>query len=249
MEQSDDFKCRICFDSSVTIENPIGIFCKCLAPGGYVHIGCLKMWMSQQRNEKDGQGNFTSYYWKKFKCEVCLHKYPLLLKSGKLTYSTVEYSKPDGDYLVLESLEQEKNESRIIHVIKPSDTKDVFKLGRGHEADLRINDISVSRCHAFIKFKKNKFLLEDNMSKFGTLVLVREKIPIIPNFNKAMQIGRTVVNFSIKQIAGDKSSKIKDSTDVDEDVTADQPKVEEGGFGALANNINLAETAVAPHHP
>lgn len=76
--------------------------------------------------------------------------------------------------------------------------KDSFKLGRGHEADLRINDISVSRCHAFIKFKKDQFLLEDNMSKFGTLVLVRGQVPIIPNYNKAMQIGRTVVNFSIK---------------------------------------------------
>jgi pSer/pThr/pTyr-binding forkhead associated (FHA) protein len=78
--------------------------------------------------------------------------------------------------------------------------KSTFKLGRGHEADLRINDISVSRCHSFIKFKHNKFLLEDNMSKFGTLVLVKDKVPIVPNYNKAMQVGRTVVNFSIKPI-------------------------------------------------
>jgi len=101
---------------------------------------------------------------------------------------------------VLESLEQEKNASRIVHVIKPSPTKETFKLGRGHEADLRINDISVSRCHAFIKYKKDRFLLEDNMSKFGTLVLVRGATPILTHFNKAMQIGRTVINFSIKAI-------------------------------------------------
>jgi hypothetical protein len=49
----------------------------------------------------------------------------------------------------------------------------VFKLGRGHESDLRINDISVSRCHAKIKLENGKFMLEDNQSKFGTLVLVK----------------------------------------------------------------------------
>lgn len=46
-------------------------------------------------------------------------------------------------------------------------------MGRGHESDLRINDISVSRVHALIKFKEGRFFLEDNLSKFGTLVLVK----------------------------------------------------------------------------
>jgi pSer/pThr/pTyr-binding forkhead associated (FHA) protein len=103
-----------------------------------------------------------------------------------------------GDYLVLESLSQEKNNSRFIYIIRPSVQKDVFKLGRGHESDLRINDISVSRCHAKIKLENGKFLLEDNQSKFGTLVLVKQRTPLLPNYNKAVQVGRTVINFSVK---------------------------------------------------
>lgn len=59
-------------------------------------------------------------------------------------------------------------------------------MGRGHESDLRINDISVSRCHALIKFKDNRFLLEDNLSKFGTLVLIKKRTPMVPGFNKAV---------------------------------------------------------------
>lgn len=98
----------------------------------------------------------------------------------------VQYEKPEGNYLVLESLNQEKNTSRIIHIISPSVQKDCFKLGRGHESDLRINDISVSRCHAKIKFVGDKFLLEDNTSKFGTLVLVKQRTPLLPNYNKAV---------------------------------------------------------------
>jgi predicted component of type VI protein secretion system len=97
-------------------------------------------------------------------------------------------------------LNQEKNTSRIIHIIKPSPTKESFKLGRGHESDLRINDISVSRCHAIIRLKEGKFLLEDNLSKFGTLVLIKNHTSLLPGYNKAVQIGRTVINFSVKTV-------------------------------------------------
>lgn len=80
----------------------------------------------------------------------------------------------------------------------PSESKTNFKFGRGHESDLRINDISVSRCHAIIKFKEGetatattpntpaRFYLEDNLSKFGTLVLIRSRTPLIPGYNKAV---------------------------------------------------------------
>jgi len=47
-------------------------------------------------------------------------------------------------------------------------------MGRGHESDLRVSDISVSRCHAILKYdweKSHGYFLEDNLSKFGTLVL------------------------------------------------------------------------------
>ena len=120
------------------------------------------------------------------------------MKNKDTMYNLVKYERPTGDYMVLESLSQEKNTSRIIHIIKPSGNKTEFKLGRGHESDLRINDISVSRCHAKIKLVKGKFMLEDNTSKFGTLVLVKQRTPLLSLYNKAVQIGRTVINFSVK---------------------------------------------------
>jgi pSer/pThr/pTyr-binding forkhead associated (FHA) protein len=55
-----------------------------------------------------------------------------------------------------------------------------FKLGRGLDQDLRINDISVSRYHAQIKFLKDRFILLDNLSKFGTLVMIKKGLEIYP---------------------------------------------------------------------
>ena len=56
--------------------------------------------------------------------------------------------------------------------------KNEFKLGRGHESEVRINDISVSRCHAMLHFSNGAFFVEDNSSKFGTLVKVPDGIYI-----------------------------------------------------------------------
>ena len=123
-----------------------------------------------------------------------------MIKANGYKYKLVEYEEQSGDYMVLESLNQEKNTSRIIHIIRPSQQKLVFKLGRGHESDLRINDISVSKCHAKIKLENGKFTLEDNQSKFGTLVLIKKRTPLLPGFNKAVQVGRTVIDFSVKRI-------------------------------------------------
>lgn len=138
--------------------------------------------------------------------------------------------------MVLESLSQEKNTSRIIHIIRPSSTKTVFKLGRGHESDLRINDISVSRCHTKIKFERGKFLLEDNQSKFGTLVLVKQRTPLLPGFNKAVQVGRTVINFSVKHLQKPDPNAPNQNELADINCVEIMPKIEHGAMGVVRVN-------------
>ena len=172
-------QCRFCWSSECTDENPLIFSCKCTGGIKYIHHDCLAMWLNLRKQEKTSP-NFSTYFWKAFECEICKTAYPLMIKSQGKKYNLVKYEKPTGDYMVLESLAQEKNTSRIIHIIKPTVNKNEFKLGRGHESDLRINDISVSRCHAKIKLVKGKFMLEDNTSKFGTLVLCKQRTPLIP---------------------------------------------------------------------
>ena len=216
-------RCRFCWDTTATGLNPLFSICKCSGSVGYIHFECLRSWLDVKKQMKNS-ACFQSFYWKSFECEICKKAYPLVLRTqcptgrfGYRTYNLVDYQRPEGDYLVLESLNQEKNTSRIIHIIIPGENKNSFKFGRGHESDLRINDISVSRCHAIIKFKEDqnfsnpgqqpfKFYLEDNLSKFGTLVLIRKRTHLIPGYNKAVQIGRTVINFSVKAISSGSSS-------------------------------------------
>ena len=76
-----------------------------------------------------------------------------------------------------------------------------FNIGRGHEAEVRVNDISVSRCHAMIKYVPELgFYIEDNLSKFGTIVSLKEPYRIKQGQKVSFQIGRTIIHTSCKQI-------------------------------------------------
>jgi pSer/pThr/pTyr-binding forkhead associated (FHA) protein len=68
-----------------------------------------------------------------------------------------------------------------------------IKLGRGHECEIRITDISVSRSHAFIKNINGNFHLFDNKSKFGSLVREENISLDVGRQSHGIQIGRTVL--------------------------------------------------------
>ena len=120
--------------------------------------------------------NLVSTYWKTFECEICKTPYPYLFKVKDKIYKLVDITIPSqADHImVMESLPLEKNTTRTIHVMGFNEQKTQFTMGRGHESEVRINDISVSRCHAMIKYRPEGIFIEDNKSKFGTLVLLKE---------------------------------------------------------------------------
>lgn len=112
----------------------------------------------------------------------------------------------------MESLSKDKQPVGI-HIIDLSGTNKIILViffllvlmitdlqGRGHDCDLKINDISVSRIHAAIKINKGKAYILDNSSKFGTLVLKKSDTVFDENLNNiSLQNGRTIMKFTIKR--------------------------------------------------
>jgi len=110
----------------------------------------------------------------------------------KIHFDLINVEKPnDKKFIVLESLDQLKdnNNFKSIHVITFDNSEKII-LGRGHDSDVRINDISVSRVHASIILSNGQVFLKDLKSKFGTLALLKDDIEV---FEKkiCLQIGRT----------------------------------------------------------
>jgi hypothetical protein len=128
----------------------------------------------------------TTYFWKNLECELCKQPYPYETRSldGKQWLNIIEYETPparsDGEnyFIVLESISS--NTSKVIHVINMEKTIKLY-IGRGHDAHVRVTDISVSRLHAMIiRSTQGYYFLTDNESKFGTLALVKTPMEIKP---------------------------------------------------------------------
>lgn len=124
-----------------------------------------------------------TYQWSSFECEICKTAFPFKFKTQftKKKYSLLDYNlEPNQNYLVLESISVDKPTSKSIYIMTPTENNTVYRVGRANDQDLRIGDISSSRAHAQIIFNGSNFTIKDNMSKFGTMVQIKNKLVLKP---------------------------------------------------------------------
>jgi hypothetical protein len=218
--------CRICYCEEEDKEkNPMVHLCKCKGGINYAHFNCIKLWM---RTKLIIIGNrkrtVKTYYINKFNCEICKTPYPFRFKipNHDKIFELIDVRRPDGNYIILESLDQVKdnNNNKYIHIISLVDEEEIT-IGRGIDADLKINDISVSRLHSKLKFnfEEKSLLIKDCGSKFGTLVLIKNPFELKEKDSLEMQVGRSVVSAKVtggnkKKIFGFKKVNDKKEKDV-----------------------------------
>lgn len=88
---------------------------------------------------------------------------------GQKKYSILEErTELDHPFIVLEGLKTNKNKTQL--KLKFPESKRVISIGRGHESDVKLDDVSISRKHCFIQKTVYGFEIFDNNSKFGTLL-------------------------------------------------------------------------------
>ena len=232
--------CRICYCEEDDIEkNPMVHLCKCKGGINYAHYKCIKLWMKTKllilMNKKR---TVKTYYINRFNCEICKTPYPFRFKipGNNKIFELIDIIRPQiGNYIVLESLDQvkENNNNKYIHIIKLVDQEDIT-IGRGIDADVKINDISVSRLHSKLNFNfdKKSLLIRDCDSKFGTLVLIKNKFELKERESLTIQIGRSLINAKVikynkKKIFGFK--KVLDNKE-NEEVTEENINIENENF-------------------
>jgi len=144
---------RICLsDLNIDEENsnPIISPCKWSGTMKYIHYEWLKAWLNSKGviNRRNGGDETVSYVWKSLDWELWKTKFPETFTVKNKQISLINIEKPEGPYIILENMMN--NTSRAIYVLGMSN-RDTIKIGRGHDSDVRVADISVSRLHALIK--------------------------------------------------------------------------------------------------
>lgn len=189
--------CKYCLLDRVSdddLDNLMLYPCKCLGSSAGVHFSCLRSWVQYKIIAKHNH-NVANYHWKKLECEICLEPLPRRIRYGPNIHELITITRPISPYVIFEKMDGDKKSSSFV-LIAPEPGQ-LVTLGRGHQCDFRISDISVSRIHAHLKIENGQLLIYDNDSKFGTLVLLNDNYPI-KDEKAAVQIGRTVFTFVLK---------------------------------------------------
>ena len=113
-------------------------------------------------------------------------------------FAIMQFDKPDDNYMILESIKSAP--AKVVHVF---DLRyDEFKVGRSVDTDMKIADISVSRTHSFIKIREGRIVVEDNGSKFGTLVKIQRPVDLLnvkgDVSSTLFQVGRTLLYLQLQ---------------------------------------------------
>jgi hypothetical protein len=212
--EANGMPCRICLlDGSGSDEDPLIQACNCRGSIQYVHLGCLRYWINGRLCLTDASKH--AYLFRQLSCELCKVNYPVevIMPQGE-KLPLVPMPETRAPYIVLENMMRQEGDqsggpaSRGIFVISLAGKK-MLKLGRGHESDVRIADVSISRWHATVSFTDNgQFIIEDHGSKFGTLVSMRRPRVVDPTCSDpakarlCVQAGRTLLKFNYPPVAG-----------------------------------------------
>lgn len=202
--ESADKVCRICLMEGGTDEDPLLSPCQCKGSIECVHLNCLQHWTKGRLNQSHSADG--SYLYKSQSCELCKAPLPDYVRVRGERRPLVEVPPTAPPFIVLESTSRDaQNAVRELHVISLADGKPL-KIGRGHESQVRIADVSISRCHATIRFHEDRFFLEDNGSKFGTLVAMRRCQPLDACSTVSVQAGRTVLSLSMQSLPSEQAA-------------------------------------------
>lgn len=130
------------------------------------------------------ESTIISYNTKDICCELCKTQFPDYIRYKEKLYNITFYKPNFKEFLVFESLRYDRNsnnKSRYINIIS-FDNKKFINLGRSNKCDFSIPEISLSRFHSLIYKIKGELYIEDNKSKFGTLILVQNNNIEINNY-------------------------------------------------------------------
>jgi hypothetical protein len=122
--------------------------CNCSGTMEFIHLKCLQIWLASKLQKRE-RPNCTSYNWRTLNCELCKVLLPNAVEINGKVEELIELPNDRSGCLILETLPDPRTGYKSIHAIPLSQHGKVY-LGRGHDNDIRISDISVSRSHAMI---------------------------------------------------------------------------------------------------
>ena len=193
LKYDDKVHCRFCLFGYSDPANPLIEVCECKGSIQFIHFLCLRNWISYKLTIDDKENQQYYFVYKPINCELCHAIFPTYAIINGKRSPILEIPRFKAPYIVLENFGVT---NRGLHVCSLA-VNNECKLGRGHESNIRIGHVSISRWHATIKYSDGEFLISDHESKFGTLIALRRPIILNSNNHITVQVGRCVIGLDV----------------------------------------------------
>ncbi len=201
--------CRICFeDESISpLINP----CQCKGDIKYIHLTCLKKWIKTKIFKQTiNKEKFIIYSYEKIFCEICKTEIPdLIKKEDNHIYEIWNFNDdiPFKNYIIFQinrkinkSYDNNNNEINTIYIINLIKNKNIT-IGRSVYCDIIIKNLSISRIHCNLKLdaSDNKIYINDNNSKYGTVVLLQSDFMEIYEEPLFLQFDKFLISLNVNK--------------------------------------------------
>ena len=192
------FPCRICLDNTVTVmSNPLINPCTCSGSMGNVNLNCLRKWVRQKVKVTMKRG-ITIIKWQSLYCELCKTPYPYAIYFYDDIYELIRIHPVKAPYAVFEGTQ---NGHTVLYAVSFSE-KPYIKIGNSIEADLFIDDKTISVRHSILTLNNDGLKIEDDNSRFGTLKKLNEPLILKENYTASIQITNILCQFTLKRKRG-----------------------------------------------
>lgn len=121
------------------------------------------------------------------------------IKYQSKTIDLYELDKPANDYIIIETIDKKDIAPKTYSYIIKLDKHPTIKIGRTNKVEISMTDNSVSRVHAALHLRNNKFYLEDLRSKCGTLVELQYDCVLLPNKAIGICTEKCLLMFHLKK--------------------------------------------------
>ena len=130
---------------------------------------------------------------------MCKTKFPDYIKFKNKFFPLINFTNEYKSYLTLESLTLDKYHNKFIYVVS-LETSRKIPLGKNQNCEIILSDRSIESVHCFMIVNNKQVYLEDNDSKFGTLVLVQtNRLKLYQDIPLYLQIGRSFLELCVKK--------------------------------------------------
>lgn len=224
LTNGERFICYMCYETHDTDEDPLVAPCECKGDTRYLHVQCMQKWYYANASATHAQVIRTTSNGAAA-CKICGAAYKSSFKKADGKRASLLETNPNGPYISLVVVTKHDSSPTLFNTKfrlrfgsnlanEHDERASTLLIGRSSSCNMILDYRTVSTVHAKLSFVKNQFFIEDCSSSNGTMVYLREPVPLPYNKTVKIRNGRSTLTFSAKRswAASFRDAIFKDNT-------------------------------------